>query len=112
MKGVFKGCLRKVAEFLRLQLQDAKEARDGDGNARGFAVQKVILIGGFGDSPSLHHHLENVLATERNLLRQPIELINPKHIDPAVARSAVLRALNKENGPERISRTSYGIICS
>ena len=112
MKGVFKGCLRKVAEFLRLQLQDAKEAHHGNGEARGFAVQKVILIGGFGDSPSLHHHLENVIATERNLLGQPIEFINPRHIDSAVARGAVLRALNKENGPERKSRTSYGIICS
>ena len=110
MKDVFKECLRKVAELMREQLQQAKEARDGDSEARGFAVQKVILIGGFGGSPSLRNHLENVLTTELNLLGQPIELIPSRYIDSAVARGAVLRALNKENGPTRISRTSYGVM--
>ncbi len=49
MKDVFKACLRKVAELMRNPLQQAREA--------GFAVQKVVLIGGFGDSPSLQNHL-------------------------------------------------------
>lgn len=44
MKDIFKGCLRKVAELMREQLEQARDA--------GFAVQKVVLIGGFGDSPS------------------------------------------------------------
>lgn len=102
MKNVFKGCLRKTADLLREQLRSAKEA--------GFAVQKVVLVGGFGHSPSLENHLKGVLAGERNSLRQPIKLMLPNYVDSAVARGAVLRALNKENGPTRISRTSYGII--
>lgn len=68
MKDVFKGCLRKVAELMREQLEQAREARDGDRDARGFAVQKVVLIGGFSGSPSLENHLQNVLSRERNLL--------------------------------------------
>ncbi|KIX02790.1 uncharacterized protein Z518_08732 [Rhinocladiella mackenziei CBS 650.93] len=114
MKEVFKPCLRGVVKLMRKQLQQAKEARDearGAG-ARGFNVQKVILIGGFGESPSLQNHLRDVLSKERNLLGQPIELIRPHSIDSAVARGAILRALNKENGPVRITRTSYGVLCT
>ncbi|KAJ9610003.1 hypothetical protein H2200_006333 [Cladophialophora chaetospira] len=102
MKDVFKGCLRKVVVLMRDQLEKAREA--------GVAVQKVILIGGFGDSTSLRCHLENVLSRERNLIGEHIQLMQPKYVDSAVARGAVLRALNKEHGPTRISRTSYGIL--
>lgn len=112
MKDVYKNCLRGVAKLMREQLQQAKEARDEDRGDQGYNVQKVILIGGFGDSPSLQSHLQNVLSEERNLLGQRIELLLNKHIDSAVARGAILRALNKADGPSRISRTSYGILCS
>lgn len=32
--------------------------------------------------------------------------------DTAVSAGAVLRALNKKNGPARISRSSYGLLCT
>jgi hypothetical protein len=119
MKDVFKDCLRQTARLMRDQLQAAAEAElprssDDEGSAtfgaRGYAVQKVVLIGGFSESPSLKHHLENILLNTRNLLGQPITLLKPEHVDSAVARGAVLRALNKANGPTRISRSSYGIL--
>jgi hypothetical protein len=104
VKRMFKPLLQDVARLVRKQLQQAKEARHN--------VQKVILIGGFGESPSLRGHLQNVLQRERNILGEPIELDSPEYVDSAVARGAVLRALNKANGPERYTRTSYGVLSS
>ena len=111
MKDVFKYCLRDVAKLLRDQLQSAKETIDSE-TGLGFNVQKVFLVGGFCESPSLQNHIQNVLTTEQNILNQPISLVITHHIDSAVARGAVLRALNKEDGPRRITRTSYRILRS
>ncbi|KAK1760104.1 hypothetical protein QBC47DRAFT_408211 [Echria macrotheca] len=81
-------------------------------------VEKVILIGGFAGSislrKSLRDHLKKLCAS-RNI---PVPALLPplnehgsisKHTATAVARGAVLRALNKENGPRRQARTSYGV---
>ncbi|KAB5518088.1 hypothetical protein GE09DRAFT_1045090 [Coniochaeta sp. 2T2.1] len=79
--------------------------------AKGTRVEKVVLIGGFAASISLKKYLEQRLKTfcdERNchisLLRQEDTAIT------AVACGAVLRAVNKEQGPKRHARSSYGIL--
>lgn len=112
IKDVFKGCLRDVHKLLRDQLRRAKEATDEDTGGLGFNVQRVFMVGGFAESPSLQSHIRDVLSRERNVLGQPIRLVLPRHVDSAVARGAVLRALNKEDGPRRFTRISYGIIRS
>ncbi len=104
MYEVFKGCIRGVADLMLKQLNAAK--------AQGVNVQTVILIGGFGDSPSLKNHLKKILRKERNLLDQSIDFGPSHYVQSAVARGAVLRALNKEGGPERITRSSYGVLQS
>ena len=104
MYEVFKDCIRGVADLMLKQLNAAKE--------KGVHVQTVIVIGGFGESPSLTNHLKKVLRRERNHLGQPIDLELSRHVQSAVARGAVLRALRKEDGPERFTRSSYGILRS
>ncbi|KIW89576.1 uncharacterized protein Z519_09732 [Cladophialophora bantiana CBS 173.52] len=104
MYEVFKDCIRGVSDLMVKQLNAAKE--------KGVNVQTVIVIGGFGESPSLINHLKKVLRKERNFLGQPIDLERSRHVQSAVARGAVLRALRKEDGPERITRSSYGILRS
>ncbi len=104
MYEVFKDCIRGVADLMLKQLNAAKE--------KGVNVQTVIVIGGFGESPSLTNHLKKVLRRERNRLGQPIDLELSRHVQSAVARGAVLRALRKEDGPERFTRSSYGILRS
>jgi actin-related protein len=42
------------------------------------SLQKVILTGGFGQSPSLRARLKAVLKKERNYLDQQIELVTPR----------------------------------
>ncbi|KAK5463042.1 hypothetical protein LTS15_002754 [Exophiala xenobiotica] len=112
MKNVYKGCLRGVARLLREQLQQAAAARDEKTDAVGLSVQKVILTGGFAESPSLQKHIENVLSKEHNLLGERIQLVCLRNPESAVARGAVLRALNKRDGPARISRVSFGVLCT
>lgn len=102
--NIFKEPLQGVSELMRRQLRAAEEKE--------LSVSRVILIGGFGQSPSLKSHLEKVLRKERNYRGLPIELKKPKFVDSAVARGAVLRALRKEDGPVRITRTSYGVLRS
>ena len=92
-------------------------------------VDRVILTGGFGQSPSLRSYLRTYLAERTNLRRASIDLIAPQNPlvpaclrlnefssrlfrSTAVARGAVLRALNKRFGPSRITQCSYGFILS
>ena len=90
MAWIFQGSLDGTANLLIEQLEMVK--------AKGFPVQvsldlldqseqgpslltseeKVILIGGFGQSPALRTHLRNVLATERNLLGQEIHFLTSR----------------------------------
>jgi len=104
MYDVFKDCLRCVSDLMLKQLNAAK--------AKKVNVQTVILTGGFGESPSLRNHLKKILRKERNLLNQPIDFQPSHYVQSAVARGAVLRALRKEFGPHRITRSSYGVLQS
>jgi molecular chaperone DnaK (HSP70) len=104
MMGVFRDCLRGVEELMLKQLNAAK--------MKNVNVQTVILTGGFGESPSLRNHLKKMLRKERNMLNQPIDLHPSRYVQSAVARGAVLRALRKDFGPRRITRSSYGILQS
>ncbi|OAP55864.1 hypothetical protein AYL99_10016 [Fonsecaea erecta] len=102
MLQVFKPCLRGVAQLIRKQLRGAEE--------RGINIKSVILVGGFADSPSLRRYLQKIFRLERNLERQAIDILFPAVGDSAVARGSILRALRREDGPIRITRTSYGIL--
>ncbi|KAJ9133270.1 Hsp70 family protein-like protein [Pleurostoma richardsiae] len=102
IKEMFLDCLRGVAKVMEEQIDGARR--------KGVRVDKVILVGGFAASPSLKKFLERRLRdySENNNCR--ISLISPSDTTTAVASGAVLRALNKENGPSRKARSSYGIL--
>ncbi|KIM96889.1 hypothetical protein OIDMADRAFT_131241 [Oidiodendron maius Zn] len=104
MYDVFKSCLRGVTELMLSQLNDAK--------TKGVNVKTVILTGGFGNSPSLKNHLSKVLQKQKSLFYDTIDLKSSHFVDSAVARGAVLRALRKDYGPQRITRSSYGVLRS
>lgn len=104
MYEVFRDCLRGVQDLMLKQLGKAK--------LNGVVVQAVILTGGFSESPSLRNHLRKILRKEKNLLNQAIDLEPSRYVQSAVARGAVLRALRKEFGPARITRSSYGVLRS
>ncbi|CAN9285841.1 unnamed protein product [Alternaria alternata] len=104
MKKFFQPSLDCAKEVLENQLELAEN--------KNRQVEKVILTGGFGQSPSLQSHLRNYLAKRADCKGAKIDLIVPRNPSTAVARGAVLRALNKRFGPSRITQCSYGFLFS
>ncbi|KAK7941501.1 uncharacterized protein PG986_013888 [Apiospora aurea] len=79
--------------------------------AKGSRVEKVVLIGGFASSEkTLVKYVETHLEKFNVENDCHIKLVKPKHATTAVASGAVLRAFNKELGPKRLARSSYGIL--
>ncbi|KAH7378746.1 hypothetical protein BKA66DRAFT_610262 [Pyrenochaeta sp. MPI-SDFR-AT-0127] len=104
VRKIFRKSLDGVKDVLENQLALAESGRH--------CVQKVILTGGFGQSPSLQSCLKKYLETRLNSDGREMELIIPRNPSTAVARGAVLRALNKRFGPSRITQCSYGFLIS
>ncbi|KAJ5242241.1 uncharacterized protein N7469_000568 [Penicillium citrinum] len=85
-------------------------------------VQKVILVGGFSQSPTLRHALKAYLDPKIALLYQPDGYGQNQHLCPLlsdfitreaetlVSRGAVYRAIDKTNGPSRKIMANIGIL--
>lgn len=75
--------LRHQLELAKAEKHSVKVCRDIGygmgkfGQLTDDSEQKVILVGGFGQSPSLQSYLREVVATERSYLDQPIEFLTP-----------------------------------
>ncbi|KAK6189536.1 hypothetical protein LQW54_013168 [Pestalotiopsis sp. IQ-011] len=101
IRKIFDHCLSGIKTLMIAQIEDAA--------ARGIKVNKLVGIGGFMGSVSLRKYLQNALREYCEEKGVQIEPIWAPHSVSAVASGAVLRALNKEHGPERHARSSYGI---
>ncbi|KAF1849715.1 uncharacterized protein K460DRAFT_360566 [Cucurbitaria berberidis CBS 394.84] len=104
VRRLFKDSLEGVTDVLDNQLELAESL--------GHRVSKVIVTGGFGQSPSLQSHLKPYLEGRMMVTNRRMDLIVPNNPSTAVARGAVLRALNKRFGPSRITQCSYGFLIS
>ncbi|KAF5535802.1 Hsp70 chaperone protein [Fusarium mexicanum] len=105
IQEIFFKHLDAIVEIVKSQLEAAR--------GKGYTVGKVILIGGFGTSISLRQRLQEFLGEYSREYSYRVTLMEPQQgtsIINAVASGAVLRALNKANGPDRIARSSYGIL--
>ena len=103
IKEMFEPSLTGTTDLLERQLDQAFKER--------LTVSKLIVVGGFGESPSLRNRLTKLVESKRNLAGNEIDIIWPdKFPTSAVARGAVLRSLNKDNGPTRHSRASFGFL--
>ncbi|CZR60755.1 related to hsp70 protein [Phialocephala subalpina] len=96
---IFRPLLRGIEKLMKEQLTSASEA--------GIRVQKVVLIGGFAGSPTLRGYLTHQL---KDFSSNRIQLIDSDNPETLVARGAILRALDKKNGPTRVTRSSYGFL--
>ncbi|EEU36518.1 uncharacterized protein NECHADRAFT_42425 [Fusarium vanettenii 77-13-4] len=104
--------LKGNSMFLRLfvQIGDILKNQIIPASNYGYNVDRVILMGGFSGSPSLQKWLEKFLeglCKSRGL--RPIKL---RMAVNAVSQGAILRALDKKNGPARFARSSYGLLRS
>ncbi|SCV50619.1 related to hsp70 protein [Fusarium fujikuroi] len=105
IQEIFFRHLDAIVEIVNNQLEAAR--------GEGYTVGKVVLIGGFGASIALRQRLQEFLGEYSRENKYRVTLMEPQQgtsIINAVASGAVLRALNKANGPDRIARSSYGIL--
>tara|TARA_R110002003_G_scaffold70_3_gene6315 strand:+ start:22768 stop:23196 length:429 start_codon:yes stop_codon:yes gene_type:complete len=88
-------------------LAQLKYARDNN-----IDVNKVVLVGGFGDSPALKRYLNASLSSVSNQYGTKVQLrASPQNRSATgVAVGAFKRALNKSNGPRRVPYRSIGIL--
>jgi hypothetical protein len=78
----------------------------------GYAVSKIVVVGGFGDSPCLQDYLVEQKDRLVKKLRTPLKLrFSPRNMSATgVATGAILRSVNKDNGPSRIPCQSIGVL--
>ncbi|RYP15476.1 hypothetical protein DL765_005683 [Monosporascus sp. GIB2] len=101
MREIFHKRLQRIVGLMEEQIMGAA--------SEDVRVDKVVLIGGFAGSPSLQKELARRLKELSTQFALDTELIVRGNRATAVASGAVLRALNKEGGPRRFQRSSYGI---
>lgn len=104
MRDIFIGSLRLIGQLMEDQIDLAVRKQ--------IVVDKVVLVGGFGDSPALKEYLKSTLDRLRDKHRIPISMVvTPPNTGAAgVATGALIRALDKEHGPSRVPRQSIGVI--
>ncbi|KAF2866982.1 hypothetical protein BDV95DRAFT_611268 [Massariosphaeria phaeospora] len=105
MLQLFDKLLEAVKSVLEEQLKQSKLS--------GVKVDKVVLVGGFGDSPLLRHELkQNVIEPWGEKNNEDISLIcAPQNTSaPRVSRGAIIRAADKSNGPARVARLSFALV--
>ncbi|KAF2678256.1 hypothetical protein K458DRAFT_317433 [Lentithecium fluviatile CBS 122367] len=81
-------------------------------NSNSIEIDKVVLVGGYGDSPALKRLLKTKIEIMNHTLMTETRLITtpPNTGATGVATGAIMRALDKRFGPERVPRSSYGIM--
>ena len=95
--------LKTISELLEDRLKEARQE-----NA---SIDKVVLAGGFGDSPALKDFLDDTITQYNRDHGTDIELsCPPQNMGAAgVATGALMRAQDKEHGPAKVPRQSIGI---
>lgn len=83
IRGLFEPSLEGVKDVLENQLELAE--------SQGFGVQKVILTGGFGQSPSLRSYLETYLSKRMNINGWKMDLVVPRNPSVVLTNSACFR---------------------
>ncbi|KAF1923136.1 uncharacterized protein M421DRAFT_9919 [Didymella exigua CBS 183.55] len=78
----------------------------------GYTVSKIVVVGGFGDSPCLQAYLLEQKGRVERRLGSPLKLrFSQRNMSATgVATGAILRTINKANGPSRIPCQSIGIL--
>jgi hypothetical protein len=104
MFKLFERAFQTFERMLRAQLDDA---RDTD-----IPIDKVILVGGFGDSPVLKTVLANFMVAYNRTHNAHTKVKTSSYSLSAtgVAIGALIGAQDKNNGSKRIPQCSIGFI--
>ncbi|XPS69479.1 hypothetical protein M3J09_001749 [Ascochyta lentis] len=81
-------------------------------NRADYRVSKIVVVGGFADSPCLREYLTEQKDRIKGRLGTPLKLcFSPRNTSATgVATGAILRSTNKADGPARIPCQSIGVL--
>lgn len=104
MKALFMPSLITISTLMRKQILRALQVKSN--------VDKVVLAGGFSDSPALKEFLATTLEqiNRENGINIVLITASPNTGAAGVALGALKRAENKNHGPEKIPCRSIGIL--
>jgi hypothetical protein len=94
LRGLFEPVTEQILKLVESQARQAKQ--------QGHPLNRIILVGGFGDSPFLNKILKS-WCVERD-----IKLMCPEHCQATIARGAALRGLEGRPGSNKCRR-NYGV---
>ncbi|KAK8190988.1 hsp70-like protein [Phyllosticta capitalensis] len=97
MKSFFNPVIKEVIRLIELQIDVAK-ANEGQ-------VNRIVLVGGFGDSDYLNERISLL----KSQLGDGIKLTCPRQPQAAIVQGAALRGLEGLHPSLRIARRHYGI---
>ncbi|KAL4864781.1 hypothetical protein BDV12DRAFT_7624 [Aspergillus spectabilis] len=99
MNSYFERSLQGSVDLIEQQLDEAA----------GENVKVLLLVGGFSKSPALRRRMDEAFWANGKKRLKVLYLTTDIDMTTAVSRGAVLRALNKENGPRRKLRLNLGV---
>lgn len=104
MWRIFQPVVTKIANMMIAQVFRAAKARH--------VVDKIVVVGGFGDSQCLREYLTDKIDAYNSSTDSDIQLCFPARNGSAtgVATGAILRAVDKSGGPSRITSQSIGML--
>ncbi|OBT74750.1 hypothetical protein VF21_06621 [Pseudogymnoascus sp. 05NY08] len=97
IQGLFDPVVREISNLVR---QQVKEVR----SKTGAAIDRIILVGGFAESPYLYKAIAEWCKANGN-----IKLMRPEYPQSAVVRGAALRGLEGMAPRMKRSRRHYGV---
>ncbi|KAH8650615.1 Hsp70 family protein-like protein [Tricladium varicosporioides] len=97
IQGLFDPVITEISNLVRQQVKEVRRKK-------GAAIDRIILVGGFGESPYLNKALAEWCKANGN-----IKLMRPEHPQSAVVRGAALRGLEGIAPRMKQSRRHYGI---
>ncbi|KAF3037823.1 hypothetical protein E8E12_007276 [Didymella heteroderae] len=102
--NIFRLTVKEIGSMIEDAVMNAKTT--------GYMVSKIVIVGGFGDSPCLQSYLLEKKDRIAKKLGSPLKLrFSLKNMSAiSVATGATMRAVNKASGPSRIPCQSIGIL--
>ncbi|KAH4006322.1 hypothetical protein HBI56_024010 [Parastagonospora nodorum] len=104
LQDLFDKSLKTIECLLLDQIEHAQRSNT--------KIDKVVLVGGFGDSPALKDYLKSSLQRYNAQHGTTMQLVPAAANTSAtgVATGAIMRAQNKDDGPKRIPCRSIGVL--
>ncbi|KAF7165316.1 hypothetical protein CNMCM5623_009521 [Aspergillus felis] len=100
LPGIFDPVLRQITQLIHRQIESANQ------EVGRFIINKIVLVGGFSQSPYLRERISETFAVDGKLA-----ILTPADPQAMVMRGAAIRGLGGPQPTTRKCRSHYGFEC-